>query len=1026
MAKSLNRGGGCMKPLYLELAHFGPYKEVVCLDFEHELNDGLFVVTGATGAGKSTLFEAIYFALYGEGTKKERGIKGYRSDFAKEDGRPSYVKLRFQVKNEVYEVVRIPLQTLPKKKGEGFREQKHEVILTKCHDEKVAPLTRIDEVRVKIESLLGLNQEQFKKIIMLPQGAFQNFLLAETQEKKLILRSLFGTERYVLLQERMKEKTSEMKKLYEALEKEITWLFQNSFGQEVKEIKVAQELLLEEKQQEEKMRSELKKQQEAIEEKSILLQKVLQRATEEKNLEECKISLKAHLSKEQDVRYFKEKLKKIDEVLLLVPKEDDLVSLSFEIEKASSNLNRLDEAIVLHEKEKNIWHLKEETYKVHLSEVETYTQALARLEKDLERAKTYQNYYALWKDKKTLLEKSDVTYKNFLEKQAREELILENLDEKLDFLNQLRLALFQVEENLVELQKKEEVYQAYLETLKAIEALDEKKNEYLKIWALKESAYANLKTQYEALKDKVFELYRSELAKLLKDGSPCPVCGALTHEKPFVGNSEVSLSDYELIEKQLKEAKEKLNSVEQQIKQIDYEKNHFLKQFTNLERVLALSTSEVKIAYIEVKKEIEALLKEKSASLEKLNEEMSLKQKRDKLLLQKKEAELYKVQLEESFSKQKEDVASYFALLKAHEGESYESLMEKNNKLQYKKEISQKAILNYETLGRSLSLNETRLITEKEAVFTHLEEMKKTYQSKKTVFDGLIKEKFSSYAYYEEVKKEIEHKDKINTRISLWENEKTKLESTISALEERIFLLPIGDEALLNEELERLKKQYQEESHALGALSQGIKTKTTTLHELREKCEKLDVITSEYGKYHTLVKLAIGENKWRMDFETFALIYYYDKVLYFANLRLKKMTEGRYYFIRQIETSDKRKQSGLGLDIMDEYTGRKRQVATLSGGESFKAALALALGLSDVVREESGGMALDTIFIDEGFGTLDDDALDSTLDTLMELEEGGRLVGIISHVAELKERIGAKLVVESTKEGSHAYFEASL
>ena len=135
------------------------------------------------------------------------------------------------------------------------------------------------------------------------------------------------------------------------------------------------------------------------------------------------------------------------------------------------------------------------------------------------------------------------------------------------------------------------------------------------------------------------------------------------------------------------------------------------------------------------------------------------------------------------------------------------------------------------------------------------------------------------------------------------------------------------------------------------------------------------------------------------------------------------MSSGRYYFLRQVETLDKRKQSGLGLDIMDEYTGKSRQVSTLSGGESFKASLALALGLADVVREESGGITLDTIFIDEGFGTLDEESLDLTLDVLVELEEGGRLVGIISHVSELKERIKQKLVVKVEKDGSIAYFE---
>lgn len=220
----------------------------------------------------------------------------------------------------------------------------------------------------------------------------------------------------------------------------------------------------------------------------------------------------------------------------------------------------------------------------------------------------------------------------------------------------------------------------------------------------------------------------------------------------------------------------------------------------------------------------------------------------------------------------------------------------------------------------------------------------------------------------------------------------------------------------MESEVQRLQKEVN-----------TIEIKLKQIYELKNMLtvlnKKLDKSSSAYSSYYQVMQIATGENKWRMDFETFALVYYFTKILYYANKRLIKMTSGRYYFLRQLETLDKRKQSGLGLDIMDEYTGKSRQVSTLSGGESFKASLALALGLADVVREESGGITLDTIFIDEGFGTLDEESLDLTLDTLVELEEGGRLVGIISHVSELKERISQKLVVKVEKDGSVAYFE---
>lgn len=1014
-----------MKPLYLELARFGPYQGVVCLDFEHELKEGLFVVTGPTGAGKSTLFEAIFFALYGEATKKERGAKDYRSDFAKNDSEVAYVKLRFQVKNEVYEVLRTPLQRLAKKKGEGFREQKHEVVFKKIDDVNFSPLTRIDEVKAKIESLLGLSQEQFKKIIMLPQGAFQNFLLAETQEKKVILRTLFGTERYVLLQEAMKEKTSELRKTYESVTKEIELLFSSGFGEVVKDLSVALERLSEDKA----LLGEYQKALETIglkiEKENEHLEKLLLRVKEEAALKKAEEALTAHLEKAEAVESYKDILKKMENTLLLVSKESHLANLAQAIKKDEGKLFILENALLAHEKEKSLWISQKEVHSANLDRLENVTAFLAILEKDLERARVYQSYQKEKEAKMALLEGSSERLALLQNKVSEEKGTLEALENNLISLEQIKLEQALCQQEIEAKQKTLEAFQTYMAELKAFSNLTNQKKKATLSCELAKSHYESQQEVYLKLKDKVFDLYRSELAKKLEKNVPCPVCGSTLHESPFRGESKVSLSDYEKIEHHLKEAQERLHQSLQDEAQLEHEIMLLKKALKKLALTLETTEESVKDDYEALNHAIYSLNQKDLSYQKALDKESELK-KQQALLLKSKEAnESLLLSLERKHASLKEEVLALKARLTDYQGKSYDKVQNAYQDYQEEKKALQKAIKDFEALGEHIALNETRLLTEKEGLALILKDARLNYEAEKIRFDEALNETFSTIEDYNIVKKELGRKEKISERIRLWETERVRLEASTVDLKERVLSLPVGDVHIASESLEALKADYNQKNHALGALAQTIEAKEKTLVSLNQRYQILDEVSKDYGKFHQLVKLVTGDNKWRMDFETFALVYYYDKVLYFANLRLRKMTDGRYYFIRQQETSDKRKQSGLGLDVMDIYTGMKRQVLTLSGGESFKASLALALGLSDVVREESGGIELDTIFIDEGFGTLDEDALDATLDTLMELEEGGRLVGIISHVAELKERIGTKLIVKSSKAGSEAYFEAS-
>ena len=217
--------------------------------------------------------------------------------------------------------------------------------------------------------------------------------------------------------------------------------------------------------------------------------------------------------------------------------------------------------------------------------------------------------------------------------------------------------------------------------------------------------------------------------------------------------------------------------------------------------------------------------------------------------------------------------------------------------------------------------------------------------------------------------------------------------------------------------------KVEEANTLLSEQKARCKSNASIMKDIQNLLTQFKALENDYASLGQLRDVLDGKNRFNMRFEIFAQAYYFESMLEHANARLARMTHGRYSFRRKESVRDGRKQAGLDLDVMDQYTRRARDVATLSGGESFKASLSLALGLADVVTGESGGVELSTIFIDEGFGTLDDESLDDTVETLLQLQDSGRLVGVISHVAELKERIPAHLVVTSGKRGSHAHFE---
>lgn len=1012
-----------MKPLFLELSLFGPYSKNIKLDFSRLSQDGLFVITGVTGSGKSSLFEAMFFALYGESSQKERGAKGYRSDFSKESSEICFVRFRFLVHHDIYEIKRIPAQLVPKKRGSGYREQKHEVELT-CLTKAFSPLTRIDEVKSKIEALIGLNQEQFKKIIMLPQGDFQNFLLAETQEKKEILRNIFGTERYLAIQEKIKKETSELKKTYDKLlaEKEIL-------------LKTYLDLTLDEESALESISEELKNRFQTtmlvLEKKNEsfnTLKNDWQQAKlwqdYDKKLQYLMLEQKKHLAQENEILSYENNLALLEEIDKWQPLEATLLQTKNDVKTLTLKREALlqEQTLVAQEKEKL------ETLACLVDEKkEKYQSCQARIlqyQREEKEARAFQEKKKEWLEAKKACEDKKQDYQVIENKLTLTEKKLTLSNANLQEIEQIREDYHVLEHEKLALEKDYEITKRLLQMIKERQQNLDELEKLDKQLSLQNQAYSLQEKEYMDFKDKVFELYRYELAQTLSQNIPCPVCGSVIHPHPFQKMQKISLKNYEEIEKKLKDEKTTLVKL-----QTEYEERK--KQSQLVSKKLEYSLFEANIKEEDVEEKYYSL-KDKIILRNK-----NLKALQDRLLTAE-EVKKQKITLEENFKDLDETRASMLkevlnlettalALKKHLEAHpvlaSLEKIVQALKETENEKQAIEVWLDEFETDKENLGLKEMRILSALRTTETLWHSAKEKVVSQGNALEKLYLEHFDTSEVYHEFKKLLSKKDAIRKNIQAWYDKKQAFIVEMKTLKKNMEDLKKGNLSDIEKELLLLESEVQRLQKEVNTMEIKLKQ----IHELKNMLtvlnKKLDKSSSAYSSYYQVMQIATGENKWRMDFETFALVYYFTKILYYANKRLIKMTSGRYYFLRQLETLDKRKQSGLGLDIMDEYTGKSRQVSTLSGGESFKASLALALGLADVVREESGGITLDTIFIDEGFGTLDEESLDLTLDTLVELEEGGRLVGIISHVSELKERISQKLVVKVEKDGSVAYFE---
>ena len=889
-----------MKPLKIKISAFGPYKNCIDIDFEKLGESGIFLITGDTGAGKTTIFDSISFALFGEVSGSNRPVPSVRSDFADNDTE-TFVELEFTHKNKKYKIRRNPAYERTKKRGEGTTKTGADASLE--YDDKIISGTK--NVDTKIEEILGINSKQFKQISMLAQGEFLKILFAESKDRTEIFRRIFDTDIYNQIAKRLADKTriaktelEQLKDYFAINSSNIVWKdgIQSVQQKDVNELFIQE--ILEKLQQEIKVNSEqFGKCQEQISKQSDENSKMEKEITAQKDKND-KIDRCQKLQEEQKVLQEKQEDIKQQEILIqksqeiinkILPKEDKKKELEKEISQKQKVLQDISEKIELGKK-------KEEKFKQILELIE-----IIKVQ--------FQKYGEL-KDGKAELEDKIKRLQVIIKEQENKKIASENA-QKLE----------------VEWEK--------------------------------------LSTEVLEKEKEFFKEQAGILAEKLKENEPCPVCGSLHHPNLAIKSTSVlTKEELDNLKKKEEKSRKTLTDATNKVTEINSKIEILIKEFGEKPDVELYNKK-----YAEISEELEK-------AYNQLNDNYKQIMLKD-IVIDSFEYDIFKEKITNKISKEREE----FLKLQTQQEENKKQIDE----LLQKQEKAQNDYQN----------------TLKELGFENEE------QYKKSVLNNSQIEMFS---------KEIE---KYKTDVTINATKLEEIQKEIKGFEKVDLTAKIQEFNNKKQELENMRKQ-QMEYHRIFENNNRI------LVDLQTNSKKLDSKIKEFTMVEDLSKIANGTvyGKRRIEFEQFVQASYFDMVIIEANKRLLKMTDNRFLLVRKESSERVSDKIGLELEVIDNYNGKRRDVKSLSGGEAFKAALSLALGLSDVIQSYSGGIVVDTMFIDEGFGSLDTESREQAINTLNQLTDNHKLIGIISHVTELKERIDKKIIVTKSTEGSKITVES--
>ena len=1036
-----------MRPLSLTMSAFGPYAQTEIIDFERLGQGGLLLISGDTGAGKTTIFDAISFALYGEPSGRVRTGSMLRSDFARPETQ-TYVQLTFAYQGHRYEIRRNPSYERPKARGEGMTEERANAML--CLPDGSMVHGR-DAVTQRAQEILGMDHDQFSQIVMIAQGDFLRFLFSDTKARTEILQRIFETGRFRDFQERLRQDTLERKRGLDQARQQFlqrigdiradedhapalriaAWR-ENPALYRAGELLEALDALLTLESSEQ---ADLRKRSEALQAETEGLAAIIATAqTVNRNLE----ALAARRAEQETLQaqardigiLDADRAKALCAERAVRPMEGTFVAME-------TALNALLRDIAASE---TAFEAKQRALGQALLEEKSAQEC------DPERQRLRLHIQAL-EGQRALHERREALRKDY--DASRSEYNAQT--KALDALEQERLrgeeARACLEEEAtglalaaVELERLRGERKAAQDRLDAWKALANRLGErakqrkqletFQKNFEKDQRAYETSDHAFKTLETAFLREQAGLLAVTLQPEFPCPVCGSTQHPKPAVLSQDAPTEAAVQEARQALEARRdqrddshrkcagatvRLQALEEQINE----------QWTALEPSRVPGEADFANSQAEAEHAWQRLDEAFKQAERAGNRQQACELERKALAERMTRIASDAAQLRKRVS----DLESHLGQLKG-EGQGLSQQLEHPTL-----EAAETALTaDRKALGK--------LEAQAEAAARGLEQAKAAWNEAQAVLQERWRRKpeidSQSQAARDAFQAAIHANgfgDEAEYRAALWTDERM-------AQAERMLQQYAQDCALTTREVNRLARetagqspfdlealQRRKAEHAalrtsLRQAESSLQSRLDANHQssvrLRETLETIGRLEAEHLDYKALSDTANGslEGKEKMTFETYLQTAYFERVLHAANRRFAAMTDQRYALLRRERAGNLRAQSGLDLDVIDHYTGKVRDVRTLSGGESFKASLALALGLSDTVQQTAGGVRLEAMFIDEGFGALDSESLAAALSMLQGMADGKRLVGIISHVGELGNRIDRQILVRRGRQGS--------
>lgn len=1021
-----------MRPLKLKMTAFGPYKNTEEIDFADLQGNQLFVISGSTGSGKTTIFDGICFALYGSASGSDRSeSRILRSDFA-DDATHTCVEMEFEIHGKIYRILR---QMGHVKKGnKSATGERYEFFERSAEGEKPCVERQIvSEINRRVEEIIGLTQNQFSQIVMLPQGEFRKLLTSETDNKEEILRKIFKTEPYKLISERLKQKKDEAAKNFEREQHDL-----NSFVQ-----RIATSL----PQRDSELFEVLGREHMNINQVLDGLEKEVVYYKNKISLDEQKYQAVYQLHTDKMTAYHeakkwngrfdeldekKEQLERLDQMQLDYADQEKALQAA---ERASyiSGIESLFHDLRTNEIEKN------ELLKAAIQQQEQSEQAklsaeasfIAQQELQGERDQLREQLVYLEKllpaiqeldekkDDLVRLEKN-VRQSEKLLKQAEEEFGVQKdekkqLDEKVIELEAFLESSDETQQELAVVTEKSRVTNEYISLKQQEQQQQALEKEQKLAFEQADSAYRQLEAQWFADQAHV-------LAGQLRAGEACPVCGSLDHpgtelkiedETVTKEQVEAAKTGFDGVDREYRNTSAKLFAVQEQLEQ----KGH---ELANL-KLAAGEAEELAHQLEQTKRQLTELMKKQQAGkqeMRKWKEQVAICSQKIEQLEQNRRGMAEEVQKQQ---------ASYQTAKAVYENE-LAAVPEELRELPVLKKQLEQAASRRQQLEQSWTSAQDQFQKSKEQLASSLVSVRhakataeeiagKKDRAQQQFAEALEKSAFESEEAYQQAKLGDVAFAALKKDIQEFSQSRHTLQQQVGELAELLAAQSRKELSQAATELAELKEAYEQALVERNRSQDFEKAGTLLIASIQKVIGKALEAEQTLNRIADLHDMIRGQNGLKLSFERYLQIEYLEQIILSANERLKNLSNGQFHLIRSDRQESRGKQSGLGLDVYDAYTGQTRDVKTMSGGEKFNASLCLALGMADVIQSFQGNVSIDTMFIDEGFGSLDEESLNKSIETLIDLQKSGRMIGVISHVQELKAAIPAILEVEKSKEG---------